>query len=64
MSKLQKNIERVLVACSLWLHIGFIGASAVAVGLLQLFDGEARWSSELALTSPLTTGRLMGVRCS
>ena len=38
-----------LVACSLWLHIGFIGASALAAGLLQLFDGEAKWSFALAL---------------
>lgn len=59
MPKLQKNIERVLVACSLWLHIGFIGASAVAVGLLQLFDGEARWPSALALTS---SGGVLGQR--
>jgi hypothetical protein len=40
MPKLQNNTERALVACSLWLHIGFIGASALAVGLHQLFDGE------------------------
>jgi len=49
MPKLQDNIERALVACSLWLHIGFIGASALAAGLLQLFDGEARWPFALAL---------------
>jgi hypothetical protein len=49
MPELQDNIERVLVACSLWLHIGLIGASAIAVGLLQLFDGEARWPFALAL---------------
>jgi len=40
----QTNTERALIACSLWLHIGFIGATA-----LQLFDGEAKWSSALAL---------------
>jgi hypothetical protein len=48
--KLQNNIERAHVACSLWLHIGFIGASALAAGLLQVFDGEARWPFALALT--------------
>jgi len=45
----QTNTERARIACSLWLHIGFIGATALAVGLLQLFDGEAKWSSALAL---------------
>ena len=43
------DIERALVACSLWLRIGFIGASAFAAGLLQLFDGEARWPFALAV---------------
>ena len=32
---------RVLVAYSLWLHVGLIGAITVAVGLHGLFDGEA-----------------------
>jgi membrane protein implicated in regulation of membrane protease activity len=49
MPQLQNNTERALVACSLWLHIGFIGAAALAVGLLQLFDGEPEWLSVLAL---------------
>ena len=49
MPERQNNTERALIACSLWLHIGFIGATALAVGLLQLFDGEAKWSSALAL---------------
>ena len=31
---------RRLVACGLWLHLGLIGASTLAVGLLQCFDGE------------------------
>jgi hypothetical protein len=43
------NGERTLVACSLWLHIGFIGASASATGLLWLFGGDAEWLSALAL---------------
>ena len=48
-SKLQDKSQRALVACSLWLHIGFIGAAALAVGVLQLFAGEARWPFALAL---------------
>jgi hypothetical protein len=39
----QNNTERALLACSLWLHVGFIGAATAAVGLLQLFDGAPRW---------------------
>ena len=49
MPQLQNNIERALIVCSLWLHIGFIGAAALAVGLLQLFDGEPERLSLLAL---------------
>jgi len=45
----QNNTERALIACSLWLHIGFIGAAVLAVGLLQLFGGETKWLSALAL---------------
>lgn len=32
--------EHKLAACGLCLHVGFVGAGATAVGLLQLFDGE------------------------
>jgi hypothetical protein len=49
MPELQKNAQRALVACSLWLNVGFIGTAALAAGLLQLFDGEATWLSALAL---------------
>jgi hypothetical protein len=49
MPQLQNNTERALIAYSLWLHIGFIGAAALAVGLHQLFDGEPEWLSALAL---------------
>ena len=49
MPKLQNNTERALVACSLWLHLGFIGAAAVAGGLLLLFGTEATSLSALAL---------------
>jgi hypothetical protein len=49
MPESQSNVERVLVTCSLWMLIGFVGATAVAAGVLQLFDGEANWLSALAL---------------
>ena len=41
------NSQRRLAACRAWLIVGFSGASAVAAGLLQLFDGE--WLSALTL---------------
>jgi hypothetical protein len=47
--ELQSNTERALVACRLWTHIGFIGATVLAAGLLQLFDGEGKWFWALAL---------------
>ena len=39
-----------LVACSLWLHVGLIGASALAAGLLQWFGGDPRlpWAPVVA----------------
>src|SRR3981081_4430227 len=43
MPEFQNNTDRALFACRLWLHIGFIGAVALAAGLLQLFDGEGKW---------------------
>jgi hypothetical protein len=45
------NSSRALVASSLWLHIGLIGATALAAGLLQWFDGDPRlpWSPIVAL---------------
>jgi len=49
MPDIQSTSEPALVACSLWLHIGFIGAALLAVGLLQLFGGETKWLSALAL---------------
>jgi len=49
MPDIQNTSERALVACSLWLHIGFIGATALAVGLLELLGGETKWLSALAL---------------
>ena len=49
MAKLKRSAERVLVVCSLWLHIGFIGACGSAAGLVLLFDGEATSPWALAL---------------
>jgi membrane protein implicated in regulation of membrane protease activity len=45
------NSSRALVASSLWLHIGLIGATALAAGLLQWFAGDPRlpWSPIVAL---------------
>lgn len=50
MARSQDNTERALVVCSLWLHGGFIGASALVVALLQLSDGASRgpWALWLA----------------
>lgn len=49
MPESQNNTDRALLQCRLWLHIGFIGATAVAAGLLQLFDGEDKWLPALLL---------------
>jgi hypothetical protein len=39
-----------LVACGLWLHIGLIGAIALAAGLLQCFeDPRLPWAPAVAL---------------
>ena len=45
------NSNRALVASSLWLHIGLVGAIALAAGLLQWFGGDPRlpWSPLVAL---------------
>jgi uncharacterized membrane protein len=45
MAQVPDSTKRALVACSLWLHIGFIGASAVAIGVLHLVDGDAPLSA-------------------
>jgi hypothetical protein len=47
--ELQSGNERALVVCGLWLLIGFMGATAVAAGILQLCDGEANWLLALML---------------
>lgn len=45
----QSDSRRALVASSFWLHVGFIGASVLAAGLVELFDGEWDWPWALAL---------------
>jgi len=40
-----------VVAFGMWLRVGFVGASAVAVGLIQLFSGEVKPLSALALAT-------------
>ena len=40
-----------VVAFGMWLRVGFVGASAVAVGLIHLFGGEVKLLSALALTA-------------
>jgi hypothetical protein len=46
----QNDSGLALVACGLWLHIGLIGAIALAAGLLQWFqDPRLPWSPVVAL---------------
>ena len=40
---------RALLICGLWMRLAFVGASAVAVGVIQLFGHEASPLSALAL---------------
>ena len=44
------QIGRGPVICGIWLRVAFIGASAFAVGLMQLFGGEVKLVPALALT--------------
>jgi hypothetical protein len=46
---LSKSARRALVESGLWLRIGFIGASGVAAGIIQLLGGEVKPISALAL---------------
>ena len=39
---------RALLACGLWMRLGFIGASGVAVGVIQLFGNEGSPLAALA----------------
>jgi hypothetical protein len=49
MPEMHNDDKRALLACSIWLRVGFVGASVAAVGLLQLFDLRPSWPSGLAL---------------
>jgi hypothetical protein len=44
--------RRALLVCGLWMRAGFIGASATAVGVIQLFDAD--WSILTALSTAAT----------
>jgi len=46
---LSKSARHALVESGLWLRIGFIGASGVAAGIIQLLGAEAKPISALAL---------------
>lgn len=59
-----RNTQRALGACGVWLVVGFIGASAMAAGLLQLVDGDRDWLSALALAVSGGTVAIAGWRRS
>jgi hypothetical protein len=46
---LSRSVRHALVESGLWLRIGFIGASGVAAGIIQLLGGEVKPISALAL---------------
>jgi len=46
---LSKSARHALVESGLWLRIGFIGASGVAAGIIQLLGADAKPISALAL---------------
>ena len=43
------EVGRALIRCGLWLRVAFVGACALAAGLIALFDGEVELTSALAL---------------
>jgi hypothetical protein len=45
----QDGNQRALAPCSLWLLIGFIGATVLAAGILRFFETPASWLSALTL---------------
>jgi hypothetical protein len=49
MPELHGPARRALLACGLWMRLGFVGASAVAVGVIQLFGNEVSPLTALAL---------------
>ena len=48
--------DRLLIACSFWLRVGFVGASILFAGVLLLLNGEAK--PMFALASALGGGLL------
>lgn len=46
---LDAKARRALIVCGLWMRLGFVGASAVAVGVIQLFGSETSAFSALAM---------------
>jgi hypothetical protein len=57
-SKISAQARRSLLACGLWLRAAFAGASATAIGVVQLFEGE--WSA-LAASSTAVAGAALAV---
>ena len=49
MSESRANSNRALIVCGLWLQVGFIGATALAVGMGHLFNGGRVRSTTLAV---------------
>ena len=41
--------RRALLACGLWVRAAFVGASATAIAMIQLFQGE--WSAMFAIST-------------
>jgi hypothetical protein len=60
MPRSQSTIDRAVVACSMWLHVGYIGAVAAAAGLIQLLVREATWPSALVL---VFSGGILAAAC-
>ena len=56
--KLDIPTRRAMLACGLWMRLGFLGASLVAVGVIQLFDGE---TSALSAFSFVAGGAVLAV---
>jgi hypothetical protein len=49
LSEMTPKARRAFVAFGLWLRLGIIGAFGLAAGVLQLFNGEVKPLSALAL---------------
>ncbi len=47
--ELSRRARRALLACGLWLRVGFVGACGGALGLAQLLDGTMKPLPALAL---------------